>query len=264
MIMNLISVLFAVCLAADGSSGSPAIPASKLAWVDPARCLPVCAFDPGPALLRVNDAAKPDPRGKHRADAVAAPALAELVAAARKAGHALRVKSAFRSYGDQAFVFGKTKEAGRAARPGHSEHQLGTAFDLTLPNDAAGAWLAEHAHLYGFTVSYPAKKQRLTGYRPEPWHVRFVGPPLGSELHRRGLTLEEWFREHPETGETGNCGDCPLPSSRAPCGRVTAEGNCRGNVMTWCYDGALAAVDCALSNESCGRTPNGNATCIGR
>jgi D-alanyl-D-alanine carboxypeptidase len=215
--------------------------------------------------MRVNDAAKSDVNGKHRVDAAALIALSGLLAAAHDTGHAIRVRSAFRSYGDQAYVFRTKKEKGRAARPGHSEHQLGTAVDLTLPSDLAIAWLAQYAHLFGFALSYPEHKQRLTGYRSEPWHVRFVGVPLAAELYSRALTLEEWFREHPERGESGDCRDCPLTASRAPCGQITAEGNCRGNVLSWCFDGALAQVDCGLSNERCGREPgSGNALCLAK
>ena len=87
----------------------------------------------------------------------------------------MRINSAFRSYREQARVFRTMKERGRAARPGHSEHQLGTAIDLKLPTTAAIDWLGEHAFEYGFALSYPPGKQRLTGYRPEPWHMRFVG-----------------------------------------------------------------------------------------
>ena len=141
------------------------------------------------------------------------------------------------------------KERGRAARPGHSEHQLGTAIDLRLPTTAAIDWLGEHAFEYGFALSYPPGKQRLTGYRPEPWHVRFVGREIAAELHRRGGTLEELFRARPELGESGSCEDCPAAISRKACGEITAAGACEGTVLTWCYDGALAAVDCAVSEQ---------------
>ncbi|MES1157660.1 MAG: M15 family metallopeptidase [Haliangium ochraceum] len=225
---------------------------SRLEWLNPARCLAPCTFTPGRALRRLNDRGQPDPRGKHRVDATVEAPLAQLLAAARTAGHALRINSAFRSYQDQARVFRTTKERGRAARPGHSEHQLGTAVDLRLPTGDAIAWLAAHAHEHGFTLSYPAGKQRLTGYRPEPWHVRFVGRALADEVHGSGVTLEDLLRSHPERAESGSCADCPAAVSRTKCGAVTSGGRCDGTVLTWCYDGALAAVDCAVSAQSCG------------
>ena len=246
---------------APAASGAPA--ARRLAWVNPARCLTSCDQDPNRALTRINDRGEPDRRGKHHVEAEAARALRELLAAARAAGHTLRVSSGFRSYQDQARVFRDIKETGRAARPGHSEHQLGTAIDLRLPASAAIDWLAEHAAEHGFALSYPAGKQRLTGYRPEPWHVRFVGREIAAELHARRLTLEELFRARPDLGESGTCQDCPLPLSRAECGAVTNEGRCDGTVLTWCYQGALAAVDCAVSSQTCGRDPaTGQPDCL--
>ena len=158
-------------------------------------------------------------------------------------------------------MFRTIKERGRAARPGHSEHQLGTAIDLRLPTSAAIDWLAEHAFEHGFALSYPKGKQRLTGYRPEPWHVRFVGRELADELHRRGSTLEELFRARPDLGESGACDDCPAAASRRPCGAVTAAGACQGTVLSWCYDGALAAVDCAVSEQTCPAAGDSPADC---
>jgi LAS superfamily LD-carboxypeptidase LdcB len=245
----------------DPSAARPPEPAPagrRLAWVNPARCLPSCGHDPTAALVRVNERAEEDPRGAHRVEATALAALRELLAAARAAGHAVRITSAFRGYAEQARLFRSTKEEGRAARPGHSEHQLGTTIDLRLPTSAAIAWLAEHAAGHGFAVSYPEGKQRLTGYRPEPWHIRYVGRDVAEELARRGWTLEELFRQRPELAESGRCDDCPSPLSRAPCGRVTDRGLCRGTVLVWCYEGALAAVDCASSKQTCRTTAEGS------
>jgi LAS superfamily LD-carboxypeptidase LdcB len=243
----------------ETDTAAPATPppeARRLAWVNPARCHQSCAYHPGDALRRVGDLAAPDPRGSHRVDAAALPPLRDLLAAARAAGHAIRITSAFRPYDEQLKVFRTTKEKGRAARPGHSEHQLGTAIDLRLPTSAAIAWLAEHAPAHGFALSYPPGKQRLTGYRPEPWHVRFVGRELAEELRRRGWTLEELFRARPDLAESGTCQDCPSRASRMACGRTTERGSCRGTVLTWCYQGSLAIVDCAVSHQECGHSPD--------
>ena len=237
----------------------PGTAPARLPWVNPARCLVACAADPGVALQRVDERGAPSARGKYRVAAPAAAPLAALLAAAREAGFRLRVSSAFRSYREQARLFRSMKERGRAARPGHSEHQLGTAIDLRLPSSKAIEWLAAHAFEHGFALSYPPGKQRLTGYRPEPWHVRFVGDDLAAELHQRGWTMEELFRARPGLGESGSCADCPAASSRARCGAVTDTGDCQGTVLTWCYDGALAAVDCAVSQQSCGRADDGGS-----
>jgi D-alanyl-D-alanine carboxypeptidase len=72
------------------------------------------------------------------------------------------------------------------AKPGHSEHQLGTAVDVAGADDEtvlktefgdtpAGKWLTAHAPAFGFAISYTAANRATTGYIPEPWHYRYVG-----------------------------------------------------------------------------------------
>ncbi|HEU0036531.1 MAG TPA: M15 family metallopeptidase [Kofleriaceae bacterium] len=231
----------------------PPPPAPKLAWLNPARCALPCAYDPQAELVRVDDQGAASPAGAHLVHRTIEEPLRALVAAARGAGHKIRIESAFRSYDYQAKLFATTKQRGRAARPGHSEHQLGTAVDFRMPTSAAIAWLAAHAAEHGFALSYPDGKQRVTGYRPEPWHVRYVGRELADELRTSGSTLEELFRARADLGESGGCDDCALPVSQTSCGAVTDAGRCDGSVLEWCYDGALATVDCAASKQRCGR-----------
>jgi zinc D-Ala-D-Ala carboxypeptidase len=238
------------------------LPAEPLAWVNPARCHPSCAFDPQPDLVSVDDRGLRRKRGRHRVAKLAAAPLHALLSAAATAGHKLTINSAYRSYEEQATVFATTKEAGRAARPGHSEHQLGTAIDLRLPTAAAIAWLDEHAPAFGFVRSYPEGKQRITGYRPEPWHIRFVGETVAAATKKHGLCLEELFRAAPKLGTSGTCGDCPEPASRSACAEIGAQGVCAGDVLSWCYDDALASVDCAASQQRCGLTESGTYDCL--
>lgn len=95
-----------------------------------------------------------------------------------------------------------------SARPGHSEHQTGLAFDLTTPDGnchlqicfestPGGQWVQKHAHEYGFVVRYPNGKESITGYQYEPWHLRYVGLDLASELLNKRQTLEEFFELGP-------------------------------------------------------------------
>ena len=56
---------------------------------------------------------------------------------------------------------------------------------------AAGHWLAQHAHEYGFILRYPKGKESVTGFQYEPWHFRYVGKELAGALQQSGLTLEE-------------------------------------------------------------------------
>ncbi len=117
----------------------------------------------------------------------------------------LYIASGFRSFTAQTSVYNKYKanegQAGadtHSARPGHSEHQSGLAFDLntitqSFGSTAEGIWVADNAHLYGFIVRYPQGKESITGYIWEPWHLRYVGVALATELHDSGQTLEEYL-----------------------------------------------------------------------
>ena len=126
--------------------------------------------------------------------------LRALDTAAVRAGIRLEVRSAFRSFDDQVRTFDSLERAyGRewtelaAARPGHSEHQLGTALDL----DGGDDWLATNAWRFGFVVSYPpGRSPRFTCYQAEPWHVRYVGRAEAGAVHDSGLSLREWLWLH--------------------------------------------------------------------
>lgn len=129
--------------------------------------------------------------------AQAYPYLKSLMEEAEEDGVDLKVISAYRSFGTQASLkssYTVTYGAGTAnqfsADQGYSEHQLGTTLDFT--NQAVGAtfsgfentesyeWLVRNAHRYGFTLSYPKGNAY---YQYEPWHWRFVGVELATELY---------------------------------------------------------------------------------
>ena len=140
--------------------------------------------------------------------------LAEMRAAWRAAGLTIFVESAYRSYEDQAATFaewqtrlGPDAALLRAARPGHSEHQLGTAIDVTSPGwsgrfgdwaieAAEGAWMAAHAWEYGFVMSYPAGGQDDSCYGYEPWHYRWIGREAAAEQRRSGLVLRRFLERY--------------------------------------------------------------------
>jgi putative cell wall-binding protein len=138
--------------------------------------------------------------------------LRAMTEAAHAAGRPVQVVSAYRSYATQRTTFdhwvsvGGYEQALRtSARPGHSEHQLGTTFDFTslggrapweyadwaaLP---AGAWMAANAWRYGFVMSYPRNSFSRVCYDYEPWHYRYLGRALAAEVRASGLTLREWL-----------------------------------------------------------------------
>ncbi|MBR5515375.1 MAG: M15 family metallopeptidase [Clostridia bacterium] len=138
-------------------------------------------------------------------DTTANNALQQMFSAASNAGISLYVVSGFRSYDTQYNTYyGYVSRSGQAdadrysARPGHSEHQTGLAFDLnsleqTFGNTKEGKWLKANAHKYGFIIRYPEGKESVTGYMYEPWHVRYLGTDIATDVFESGLCLEEYL-----------------------------------------------------------------------
>ncbi len=140
----------------------------------------------------------------------AADAMVSLIKAAADAGFTLKARSAYRSHAQQQVVFnywvavdGFDEAVRVSAAPGHSEHQLGTAADVTSASSGYGfdgfdgtpdaTWLAANCWKFGFIVSYPAGKEPITGYAYEPWHVRYVGTDVAARVRASGLTLHEFL-----------------------------------------------------------------------
>lgn len=141
----------------------------------------------------------------------AAQALARMFRSASKDGAGFLVSTAYRSHAIQDGIY-RTYVAQRgrpyadrlSARAGFSEHQTGFAVDVYDPKGCrltvcyadtkSGRWIAAHATEFGFIIRYPDGKEAVTGYRFEPWHLRYVGKPLAAEMKARGIaTLEEFF-----------------------------------------------------------------------
>jgi D-alanyl-D-alanine carboxypeptidase len=143
----------------------------------------------------------------------AAVATVELATAMAEAGKGtLILNSGFRGYKNQQGLYNRTRDTrGLAvaeklsARPGHSEHQLGLAADFSargqgcviltcFGNTEAGRWLEQNAYKYGFILRYPKGFRAITGFQYEPWHFRYVGVELATELNVKGIkTLEEFW-----------------------------------------------------------------------
>lgn len=127
--------------------------------------------------------------------------------AAQESDLHFRVVSGYRSYDTQAGTFdywarqsGSAAAEAVSARPGHSEHQTGLAADLDNTTGECyldpcfgetdeGRWVQEHAHEFGFIVSYPEGAEQVTGYSYEPWHIRYVGPQVAEDMHRRNYRV---------------------------------------------------------------------------
>ena len=137
--------------------------------------------------------------------------LAAMRAAWEAAGLTLMIESAYRSYDSQVGTFNswvsRIGQAGallRTARPGHSEHQLGTAIDFTSPGwtgrfgdwateSAEGAWMVAHGWEYGFVMSYPAGSEDQTCFTYEPWHYRWIGRDNAADQHESGTHLRQFL-----------------------------------------------------------------------
>lgn len=130
---------------------------------------------------------------------------------AKKAGFELMLASGFRSEAYQKQLYnsyvakdGQAAADRYSARPGTSEHQTGLAADVGRPDQKCelevcfgatneGKWVAENAHKYGFIVRYLEGKELVTTYQYEPWHLRYVGKELATELVKTSQTMEEFF-----------------------------------------------------------------------
>ncbi|MBR4628810.1 MAG: M15 family metallopeptidase, partial [Ruminococcus sp.] len=130
----------------------------------------------------------------------------KLVQGASRDGINIFLSSGFRSYGYQEGLYntyaandGVAKADTYSARPGHSEHQTGLAIDVNEVSDLfigtpEAQWIEDHCWEYGFILRYPKGKQDITGYKYEPWHIRYVGYDMSKKIHDRGgITLEEYF-----------------------------------------------------------------------
>ncbi len=143
----------------------------------------------------------------------AADAYRKLKTAVAKSGNGtLCLNSGYRSYTTQTNtyanalrLYGKKTAEALAAHPGHSEHQTGLAADVSTTalgcrigsfgSSKASAWVAKNAHTFGFIVRYPNKLQNITGYQYEPWHLRFVGVELATQIRNaKVLTLEQFWQ----------------------------------------------------------------------
>lgn len=136
-------------------------------------------------------------------------AFERLAAAAKRDGLTMTIRSGYRSYATQADSFNRALRqyddatARRYfAEPGASEHQTGLALDVwdgrnrgsAFARTRHAAWLAEHAHEFGFIIRYPDGKTHITGVAWESWHLRYVGNDIAAAFGpNSALTLEEYL-----------------------------------------------------------------------
>jgi D-alanyl-D-alanine carboxypeptidase len=141
-----------------------------------------------------------------------AKALESMFAVAKTDNINLMISSGYRSYTYQVSLYGsyvssmgQARADTQSARPGFSEHQTGQALDIEptsrkcevaqcFADTPEGKWLVANAYRYGFILRYTPADVAVTGYESEPWHYRYVGIPLATEMHKTGVaTLEQFF-----------------------------------------------------------------------
>lgn len=184
-------------------------PAHVWVVVNKARPLAPVAFAPSSLAdipLQMTTAS-----GQARVDVASAVGEMAAAAVAEGAGR-IGANNGYRSYDLQVATHAShVRDSGQAgadassARAGHSEHQTGLAIDLVACDSRCGAieafgataqgeWIAANAWEYGFIVRYEQVGSGVTGYKPEPWHLRYLGRDLAAAYHHGGYhTLEEFF-----------------------------------------------------------------------
>ena len=140
--------------------------------------------------------------------------LKNMITDAKSAGIDLSIVSGYRSYQTQVdtYNYWLTKNNNNvayvdtfSARPGHSQHQLGTVIDFSsneigdalgdaFANTKASKWLIENSYKYGFVISFPKGYEIVTGYKFESWHYRYIGVEYAQEMVSKGKMLEMFLR----------------------------------------------------------------------
>lgn len=122
----------------------------------------------------------------------------------------LRNASAYRSYDYQVKLYDDyVKKDGiemadvYSARAGYSEHQTGLCTDINIidssfDNSPESKWLAKNAYKYGFILRFPKNKEKVTGYKYESWHYRYVGVKVAKIMYDNDLSLEEYYAYYVE------------------------------------------------------------------
>lgn len=161
-----------------------------------------CTYIDG--ILIVNKNISLPPNYNLGEDIVAMTAFANMRNEALKEDFDLKIQSGFRPYERQEIIYNEyVEECGEentntfSAKPGHSEHQTGLAFDVGIVNDSyadmpESKWIEKNAHRFGFIIRYPKGKEGITGYKYEPWHIRYVGIVHANNMYYSGKCLEEY------------------------------------------------------------------------
>ena len=133
----------------------------------------------------------------------------QMKAAAEAEGISLTVTSGYMSYQeieekalDIIALNGEEYAKANGYIAGCNEHQTGLALDFTddptninnttaFKDTAAGQWLYQHAHEYGFIQRYPEGKESITGVAFTPYHYRYVDVDVANAIYNKGQELND-------------------------------------------------------------------------
>ncbi|MGY0412864.1 M15 family metallopeptidase [Staphylococcus sp. mip270_02] len=212
IIILLLVLIFGIVLAVFSNSYTP----TKSSIVKPTNALPIINKTQGVTRVNghviVNKKYKLPPQYHPGEDKIAKQNFNKLLAKGETDQLDLKFSSGYRSYSEQQKVVKEyEKKDGEkvahqyTAKPGHSEHQTGLAFDVgtNKPLDdfhkdfektKEGHWIAQNASDYGFIIRYPKGQSHETGYAYEAWHLRYVGKPLAKIIDEQDTNLESYYR----------------------------------------------------------------------
>ncbi len=174
-----------------------------------------------PSTYAPSDLVKASNSGIRRGDSytlrnILIPELTRMITDSKAEGIDLSIVSGYRSYQTQVNTYNYWLSQNNnnvalvdtfSARPGHSQHQLGTVIDFSsneigdrlgdeFANTNASKWLISNAYKYGFVLSFPKGYESITGYKFESWHYRYIGVQYAQEVATRGTILEAYLREN--------------------------------------------------------------------
>lgn len=133
-------------------------------------------------------------------------AYREMSNAASKEGYGIVINSAYRSYQDQIDIgeyykkwYGQSYVDKYVAKPGFSEHQTGLSYDIgststnVFANSKEYEWMKNNAYKYGFIERFTKRYEKITGFRQETWHYRYVGKNIAKYIHDNNISFEEYW-----------------------------------------------------------------------
>ena len=103
-----------------------------------------------------------------------------------------------RQWGKPIYVGYAFKRIWQGGHSGMSQHYAGLAIDICEDSDKfmgskEDIWLQQNAYKFGFIIRYSKGKEHITGYKYEPWHLRYVGREHAKNIYFNNITLEQYL-----------------------------------------------------------------------